>query len=634
MMGAFDHAARHLVVHTSETKRSADFIALLERLDGLYGPRPGLPIKPVVIVLDNGPIHVSKAATAALAARAHWLTVEWLPKYAPELNDIEPVWRDLKAHHLAHQTFTDADDLDRAVHAAVATLNTERNSRPLVNQRISAMKMASQALASRGVSRGLEGDVVAEAFEAALEVGDDSGLADLVEIGFAEVAICQVLGEHMIGGDEDFVSDGERRAQGAAAGLEAMEFIFEIAAFGSCGGDGGADQDGAEVDVALPGPAALLPARTLMTAGTDAGPGRQVIDAQEYAHVDADLGDQHGRNQPVDTGNLHQERVLHAIGLKPLADAQVERCDVRLDRFEPAQLHRQEEAVMLLDPPVERQDQIGALAAQLALGEIRHRLGRGLALDQRPEHRAAGHAEDIAGDARQLDVGGLQELQEPVAFGRLALHQLAAVAQQLAQLPQRPGRHKAPGDQAVPNQVGDPLGVLHIGLAPRHVADVPGVADDQFEMPLQDGIDRAPVDARALHPDVRHSRRPQPVPQRFEVPRHGAKRPHLLGRLRPRCADQKARHDRLLMHVQTTAPLNDRLHHRLLPSEGDRDAAGTFETLPCVLPVPEGDKEWYLYAARAGLLIGVATTAEMSASTRSPVARLRQTGLRRHHFHP
>ena len=66
-------------------------------------------IKPVVIVLDNGPIHVSKSALAALAARAHWLTVEWLPKYAPELNDIEVVWHDLKAHHLAHQTFTNVE---------------------------------------------------------------------------------------------------------------------------------------------------------------------------------------------------------------------------------------------------------------------------------------------------------------------------------------------------------------------------------------------------------------------------------------------------------------------------------------------------------------------------------------------
>jgi transposase len=95
-------------------------------------------MKPVVIVLDNGPIHVSKATTAALAARAHWLTVEWLPKYAPELNDIEVVWHDLKAHHLAHQTFTDVDALDRAIHAAVTALNAERNVDPLVKQRISA----------------------------------------------------------------------------------------------------------------------------------------------------------------------------------------------------------------------------------------------------------------------------------------------------------------------------------------------------------------------------------------------------------------------------------------------------------------------------------------------------------------
>src|SRR5215213_8356561 len=50
--------------------------------------RPGMISTPVVLVLDNGPIHTSKASRAALAARAHWLTVEWLPKYAPELNDI------------------------------------------------------------------------------------------------------------------------------------------------------------------------------------------------------------------------------------------------------------------------------------------------------------------------------------------------------------------------------------------------------------------------------------------------------------------------------------------------------------------------------------------------------------------
>ncbi|MGH8323165.1 MAG: transposase [Steroidobacteraceae bacterium] len=74
----------------------------------------------------------------ALDARAHRLTVEWLPKYAPELNDIEPVWRDLKAHRLAHQTFVDTDALDQAIHNAVKALNEERKLVPLDDLRISA----------------------------------------------------------------------------------------------------------------------------------------------------------------------------------------------------------------------------------------------------------------------------------------------------------------------------------------------------------------------------------------------------------------------------------------------------------------------------------------------------------------
>jgi transposase len=114
MMGTLDWTERKLIV-TSRTKRSTDFIAHLQALDRLYGPKPGMLIKPVVIVLDNGPIHVSKATLVALAERAHWLTIEWLPKYAPELNDIEVVWGDLKAHHLAHQTFTDPDSMRSSI---------------------------------------------------------------------------------------------------------------------------------------------------------------------------------------------------------------------------------------------------------------------------------------------------------------------------------------------------------------------------------------------------------------------------------------------------------------------------------------------------------------------------------------
>ncbi|CAN7402174.1 IS630 family transposase [Pararhizobium sp. LjRoot238] len=138
MIGSLDHLTRQLIVHTSPTKRSSDFLAHLEQLDRLYAPKPGRATTPVVLVEDNGPIHLSKLSLAAIEARKHWLTVEWLPKYAPELNDIEVVWHDLKAHHLAHQTFGGTQTLDRAIHAAVAALNIERNIRPLANPGISA----------------------------------------------------------------------------------------------------------------------------------------------------------------------------------------------------------------------------------------------------------------------------------------------------------------------------------------------------------------------------------------------------------------------------------------------------------------------------------------------------------------
>ena len=138
LLGVLDWAAREVVVQTSRTKRSTDFIALLEALDRRYGPEPGRCAKPVRLVLDNGPIHTSKVTTAALAQRAPWLTVEWLPKYAPELNDIEERWRDVKRHYLAHQTFTGPEDLDQAIQEAMMKLNHERSRHSLANQRIPA----------------------------------------------------------------------------------------------------------------------------------------------------------------------------------------------------------------------------------------------------------------------------------------------------------------------------------------------------------------------------------------------------------------------------------------------------------------------------------------------------------------
>ncbi len=104
LIGALDYAADKLIVHRSRSKRRTDFIALLERLDPLFGPRLGRLSKPVVLVVDNGPIHTSKLTRAALA----------------------------------HQTFASVHQLDNAVALAVDQLNEERSRHLCPDQRIAA----------------------------------------------------------------------------------------------------------------------------------------------------------------------------------------------------------------------------------------------------------------------------------------------------------------------------------------------------------------------------------------------------------------------------------------------------------------------------------------------------------------
>jgi len=140
ILGVREVSSGHLHVVTSATKRSSDFIALLGQLDQVYGPQSGRPQQPVVLVLDNGPIHTSKATTKALLSRP-WLQVEWLPKYAPELNEIERDWRHLKRHHLANRTFRDVDDLDRSIHEAIDAINIQRSPRPCIEFQPSAELM-------------------------------------------------------------------------------------------------------------------------------------------------------------------------------------------------------------------------------------------------------------------------------------------------------------------------------------------------------------------------------------------------------------------------------------------------------------------------------------------------------------
>ena len=69
----------------------------------------------IILVLDNGPCHVSKATRTALAERADWLEVIPLARYSPHLNPKEHEWRVLKRDHRGHLAPTLREFVDAAV---------------------------------------------------------------------------------------------------------------------------------------------------------------------------------------------------------------------------------------------------------------------------------------------------------------------------------------------------------------------------------------------------------------------------------------------------------------------------------------------------------------------------------------
>jgi len=306
----------------------------------------------------------------------------------------------------------------------------------------------------------------------------------------------------------------------------------------------------------------------------------------------------------IDAGDLRQAHMVLAVGLKLAVDAFIEFGDVPVELFETRELHLEHEAMMLFDPPFESELQFAELLAETLLRELRHLGGRCVPADERLQHRHARDAEDVAGNARELDVGRLEELLQPVALRASALDEFSAVAQEIAQLTDRLRRHEALRDQAVPQQVGNPLAVLHVGLATGHVLDVVRIADDDLEVVLEHSMDRLPVDARRLHADVRAAIFTQPVAQFHQLARLRAEASHLLSWPLVGTADEQAGDNGRLVYVESTTSFDDRFHLNL---QGGRVIAAPWyvEKLPCVLPVFGCDKGWYLKRARVSLLLGV-----------------------------
>ncbi len=74
---------------------------------------------PVLLVWDRLPAHIKRSTQDWIAGQRHWVELEWLPPYAPELNPVESLWAHLDATHLANFAPDDLAELKAQVRRGV-----------------------------------------------------------------------------------------------------------------------------------------------------------------------------------------------------------------------------------------------------------------------------------------------------------------------------------------------------------------------------------------------------------------------------------------------------------------------------------------------------------------------------------
>jgi putative transposase len=115
----------------ARTWTSEDLIAFLKELPWSRLPR--------VVVLDNAGLHTSRAVRAARPALVKLgIYLYYLPAYSPELNEIEPVFRQVKYHEMPQRSFTSKADLRVGVENGFV-----RYSRKLPKKRLTQSRPAA-----------------------------------------------------------------------------------------------------------------------------------------------------------------------------------------------------------------------------------------------------------------------------------------------------------------------------------------------------------------------------------------------------------------------------------------------------------------------------------------------------------
>jgi len=84
----------------------------------LKGVKRHIRGRKLILIIDTLRVHKAKAVKEYLKREKRWLSVEYLPPYAPELNPTEYVWSSRKRKEFGNALITDSHTLDRRIRAS------------------------------------------------------------------------------------------------------------------------------------------------------------------------------------------------------------------------------------------------------------------------------------------------------------------------------------------------------------------------------------------------------------------------------------------------------------------------------------------------------------------------------------
>jgi len=79
----------------------------------------------VTLIWDGLPSHRSRAMQAFIKSQRHWLVVERLPAYAPDLNPVEQIWGNLKGGDLANLCLDTIEEAEEIVDQGLCRIGSE-----------------------------------------------------------------------------------------------------------------------------------------------------------------------------------------------------------------------------------------------------------------------------------------------------------------------------------------------------------------------------------------------------------------------------------------------------------------------------------------------------------------------------